>query len=159
MSLTNSKPRIVVFLASAGPAGRCPIAPGTCGTLVAVPLSLGLNWLATVSFALSLAVLLACIAAAVRLSGAAATILDKKDPSRVVIDEIAGFLVANFCAPAGIKPLLAAFALFRFFDIAKIFPADRLQKLPGGTGIVLDDVVAGLYTLAVVQLLSRGGWL
>lgn len=155
----TGKRKIVLFVVSAGPAGNCPIAPGTCGTLVAVPLSLALNWLATLSLALALAVLIGFIVAAIRLSEAGAALLAEKDPGRIVIDEIAGFLVANLCAPAELAPLLVAFLLFRFFDIAKVFPAGQMQKLPGGRGIVLDDVVAGLYTFAIVRLLSGWSWL
>ena len=80
----------------------------------------------------------------------------QKDPSRIVIDEIIGFMIANYLAPARALSVISAFVIFRVFDIAKVYPASRIQKLPGGTGIVLDDIVAGLYTFAIVQLLS--GW-
>jgi phosphatidylglycerophosphatase A len=90
------------------------------------------------------------------LSAIAADMLSAKDPSVIVIDEIAGFLLANFNAPAGLMPLLLAFVLFRLFDIVKVYPASYLQELSGGSGIVLDDMVAGLYTFAIIQLLSFG---
>jgi phosphatidylglycerophosphatase A len=70
----------------------------------------------------------------------------QKDPQFVVIDEIVGFLLANFLAPCNLTALLWSFALFRFFDISKIFPAHGLEQLPRGAGIVLDDVMAGVYT-------------
>lgn len=151
-----TKSKFVLWLATGGPAGHSPVAPGTCGTLVGVPFSLGLNWVAALSLTSSLALLLAFTAGAIWVSGRAAALMAQKDPSRIVIDEIIGFLIANYLAPARALSVISAFVIFRFFDIAKVYPASRIQKLPGGTGIVLDDIVAGLYTFAIVQLLS--GW-
>ena len=59
----------------------------------------------------------------------------------------------HFTAPFEMIPLILAFLLFRFFDIAKVFPASTLEKLPGGAGIVLDDVMAGIYTLVILRLI------
>jgi phosphatidylglycerophosphatase A len=81
----------------------------------------------------------------------------KKDPQFVVIDETAGQLIALVAAPVAWKSLLAAFILFRAFDIVKPPPIRLLERLPEGTGIVVDDVGAGLYALAVMQLLLRFG--
>jgi len=89
--------------------------------------------------------------AAISLSTKAAELLKQKDPQVIVIDEIIGFMIASFLAPARLAPLILSFLLFRFFDIAKIFPASRLEKLPGGAGIVLDDVMAGVYAFVLVQ--------
>lgn len=77
----------------------------------------------------------------------------KKDPQFVVIDEVAGQLLALVAAPFTWKSLLAGFILFRAFDIVKPPPVRHLEKLPEGIGIMLDDVAAGLYALAVMQLL------
>jgi hypothetical protein len=71
---------------------------------------------------------------------------------------IVGFLLANFLAPPRLSALLCSFAFFRFFDISKVSPANRLEQLPGGAGIVLDDVMAGLYTLVSLRLLLKMGW-
>jgi len=152
--LIGIKRKIILLLVTAGPAGYFPVAPGTCGTLIAVPFSLALNRLATFSIALALVALVGFISGAIWLSGKGAAIVEQKDPSVIVIDEIAGFLLANFLAPFGKVSLLLAFVLFRFFDIAKIYPASRIEKLPGGKGIVLDDVVAGLYCFSILQLLK-----
>jgi phosphatidylglycerophosphatase A len=84
-------------------------------------------------------------------------IFGEKDSSKIVVDEIAGFMIANFAAAAGLAPLIAAFILFRFFDIIKPYPARRAERLPGGAGVVLDDVVAGLYSLAVVRIALAWG--
>jgi phosphatidylglycerophosphatase A len=77
----------------------------------------------------------------------------KKDPSHVVIDEVAGQLVTLIACPIHWKPLLAGFILFRVFDILKPPPIRSLEKLPEGTGIVVDDLGAGIYGLIVLQLL------
>jgi phosphatidylglycerophosphatase A len=67
-----------------------------------------------------------------------------KDPSRVVIDEVAGVLVSLISRPAGLREVLAAFLLFRFFDIVKPPPVNKLETLPGGLGIMADDIAAGI---------------
>lgn len=96
---------------------------------------------------------------AIKISTVAAEALLMKDPQIIVADEIVGFMIANFLAPLRWAPLLLAFLLFRIFDIAKVYPAARLEKLPGGMGIVLDDVLAGVYALVIVQTLLYWRWL
>ena len=81
----------------------------------------------------------------------------KEDPQFVVIDETAGQLITLIAAPLTWKCLLAGFILFRAFDIVKPPPIRRLERLPEGTGIVIDDVGAGLYALAVLQVLLHFG--
>jgi phosphatidylglycerophosphatase A len=83
----------------------------------------------------------------------------KKDPQFVVIDEVAGQLITLISAPLTWKTFLAGFILFRAFDIVKPPPVRQLEKLPEGTGIVLDDVAAGLYALGVMQLFLHWGLL
>lgn len=78
-----------------------------------------------------------------------------KDPQFVVIDEVAGQLVALIAVPLGWKTFLAGLILFRVFDILKPFPIRRLERLPEGTGIVVDDLGAGLYALAIMHLLLQ----
>ena len=68
-------------------------------------------------------------------------------------------MIANYLAPARWASLILGFLLFRCFDIAKVFPAARLEKLPGGTGIVLDDVMAGLYAFVIVQSALHWEWI
>ncbi|HSK46209.1 MAG TPA: phosphatidylglycerophosphatase A [Candidatus Binatia bacterium] len=75
-----------------------------------------------------------------------------KDPGFVVIDEVAGQMIALIAVPLNWKYMLAGFILFRSFDIVKPFPLRRLEELPGGTGIMMDDVGAGLYALALLQI-------
>jgi phosphatidylglycerophosphatase A len=103
--------------------------------------------------------LLTCLiaSAAVTLIGIPASTVvaresGRKDPGFVVIDEVAGQLIALIGVPFDWKYLLAGFILFRSFDIVKPFPLRRLEALPGGTGIMMDDVGAGLYALVLLQL-------
>lgn len=144
---------IALLLASGMGVGFSPYLPGTLGTLIALPLSLAINRLAAVEFILSVAALIGLTLVAIGLADHAARLLATKDPQIVVVDEIAGFAVANFLTDSTMG-LIIAFVLFRFFDIAKIFPARQLEALPGGAGIVLDDMIAGLYTFLILRVLS-----
>lgn len=99
------------------------------------------------------------IAAAVAITGlgihpatVAARESGKEDPGFVVIDEVAGQMISLIAIPVDWKYLVAGFILFRGFDIAKPFPLRRLERLPGGTGIMMDDVGAGIYALALLQI-------
>jgi phosphatidylglycerophosphatase A len=145
--------KTVLFCVTGAGAGYFPRLPGTIGTLVAVPLSLLLNRLATSNLPLATSIISGSILMAIWLSTKAAEILQQKDPQIIVVDEIVGFLVGNYLAPFQWTSLLCSFLLFRLFDITKIFPINRLEQLPGGVGIVLDDVMAGVYTFIGVRLL------
>jgi phosphatidylglycerophosphatase A len=134
-------------------AGYFPLFPGTAGSAAAIPLSLGLNRLSGISMPLAALCLLAFIAAAWWFCHKAEEILQEKDSKRIVIDEMAGFLLANFVFPAGLKTTAAAFVLFRLFDIIKPFPAGRAERLRGGAGIIADDLIAGLYAFLFLRLL------
>jgi phosphatidylglycerophosphatase A len=138
---------------------RFPRLPGTAGTLLAVPLSVGVNAIAAISLPIALLTLAAAICCAIWLSTRAALILEQRDPPVIVIDEIVGFMIANLMAPRNVMLLGVAFLLFRFFDIAKVYPLSSLEKLPGGAGIVLDDVMAGLYVFGVLRLVLSWGLL
>jgi phosphatidylglycerophosphatase A len=142
-------------------AGRLKPAPGTWGSLATV-----LLWAAASSYIPGASRTWATIVAAavVTLVGIpAATRMARdyavKDPQFVVIDEVAGQLVALIAVALGWKTFLAGFILFRVFDIWKPFPIRRLERLPDGTGIVVDDLGAGLYALAVMHLLLHFGLL
>ena len=135
--------------------------PGTWGSagtvLIWAALAHAIPAPAHTAIAITLAILVTLIGipAATRVARA----IGKKDPQFVVIDEVAGQLIALIAAPLTWKSFLAGFILFRAFDIVKPPPVRQLEKLPEGTGIVLDDVAAGLYALAVMQLLSHLGLL
>ena len=124
---------------------------------MAVPLSLGLNWTSTVSFPLSLLVLIAFTALAAWLCQKGEALFQEKGCQKIVIDEIAGFLVANFLSPPELRTTVAAFLLFRFFDITKTFPAGLAERLEGGTGVILDDLIAGVYAFLALHLLLLMG--
>ncbi len=123
--------------------GYVPGAPGTAGTLgaVGVVYLLSLAGGAVLYPVFTLGLILLSFATA----GRYASVFQRKDPPEVVIDEVCGFLVCMlFVTPNPIN-LALGFFLFRFFDIAKPFPIKRVEKLPGGYGIVMDDVLAGVY--------------
>ena len=146
--------RLLMFIATGAGSGYLPKAPGTWGTLV----GLMLWWpLAGLSLSAYLAAVAALFLVGVASAGAAEKILDRGDPGVVVIDEIVGVLIALTAAPLHPAAPLVGFALFRLFDIAKPFPVGWVDRhLHGGLGIMLDDVVAGLYALLVLHL---GLWL
>jgi phosphatidylglycerophosphatase A len=154
---TRLQVRLILLGATAGGIGYAPIFPGTVATVAAIPFSLALNRLAAISVLGATIVLLFTIISAIALATKASELLQQKDPGVIVIDEIVGFLLGNFSAPMTMSALLASFLLFRFFDIAKVFPASRLEYLPGGAGIVLDDIMAGIYTFTLMQLLLTWG--
>ena len=135
--------RLIMFIATGAYTGYLPKAPGTWGTLVALPLNLLLLLLPGQGYAISLAVILVL---AVYTAGAAEKILDRKDPGAIVIDEIIGMLITLICAPANPVVWLMAFLLFRLFDILKPWPVSWADRhLNGGLGIVMDDLLAGIY--------------
>lgn len=145
------KEKVIKFLACGFGAGLLPVAPGTFGTLVGIPvclLGLPLSW------PLRLLVVLVLLALSIYIAGRAEIIYRKKDDQRIVIDEIIGFQVAMLPVDITVLHLCAAFVLFRIFDILKPFPLRDLQKMPGGLGIVLDDVAAGIYAGVVMMLLT-----
>jgi phosphatidylglycerophosphatase A len=113
----------------------------------AVARTIPANWLIPVSALLAVAITLIGIVP----SSIVARESGRKDPGFVVIDEVAGQMIAMFAVPLDWKYLLASFILFRSFDIVKPFPLRRLERLPAGTGIMMDDVGAGLYALVLLQ--------
>lgn len=138
-------------------AGRLRPGPGTWGSLATVLLW----WLLATHLPQSahLPVIVGLIVLVTAVGIPAATLEARgcgvKDPSHIVIDEVAGQLLAVIACPIAWKPLLAGFILFRGFDILKPPPIRRLEHLPEGTGIVVDDLAAGAYALVVLQLLLR----
>lgn len=129
--------------------GLSPKAPGTVGTIAAIPLYLLLADLQPWIYA---GIVLAALAIGILICDWVARDMAVKDPAAIVWDEFVGLMIALFMLPAGWYWLLAGFLLFRFFDILKPWPVNYLdQKLAGGLGIMMDDVAAGLYSLLVLQ--------
>ena len=141
--------RLIMFIATGGYSGYLPKAPGTWGSLVALPLNLLLIHLSTKGYTVSLGII---FLVAVYTAGAAEKILNRKDPGAIVIDEIIGMLITLIAVPAQPLYWLIAFLLFRLFDIIKPWPVSWAdQRLNGGLGIVMDDVLAGGYAWLVMQ--------
>jgi len=143
--------KLALAIASWFGAGLMPGAPGTFGTLMAVPLVLALNHLGELYEGLALLLL---VPTAIWASSLCERGLGRNDPPEVVVDEVAGFLLTLFLLPLSWLTLCFGFVLFRFFDIAKPFPIRWLEKrLRGGTGVVFDDLLAGIYANLSLKLL------
>lgn len=140
--------KLIIFLASGMNVGRIPWAPGTFGTLLGIPLACLLHELPLLAMA---GALLLLIAGSVWISGHAAVLIGEEDPPMIVLDEVAGMTVSLCMFPCSLIYVAACFFLFRLFDIWKPGPVDSLQRLPGGWGVVMDDVLAGVMAAAVVQ--------
>jgi phosphatidylglycerophosphatase A len=134
--------------------GLFPLIPGTAASAVAaLAFRLVLHGLPGPVYALLVAVLFFLGVAA---SAVYAAELGSPDPGRIVIDEVCGQLVALAFLPAAWLPVALAFALFRFFDIIKPWPVRKLERLPGGWGIMADDLGAGLAAAALGRLILLG---
>lgn len=141
--------KVALILSSWFFCGLLPGAPGTFGTLGAILPTVLVHLL---PFSHRGLVVAAIIGVAVATSSKTSEILGRDDPSEVVIDEVAGYLLATFAPPLSIGVLALSFVIFRVFDILKPFPIRQVERrVRGGLGIVLDDLLAGLYTLVVVE--------
>lgn len=142
--------KLALVLSSCFGLGLIPVAQGTFGTLAAIPLAIALARLTPIAGAY---VLFFFILLAVWVSARSAGALAKEDPGEVVIDEVAGLLMTLFLLPATAFNLCLGFILFRLFDILKPYPIRRLEKIGGGAGIVLDDLLAGIYANVCIRIL------
>ena len=144
----------ILFLATGAYSGYAPVASGTVGSLVALPLIFLSAQLLHVSAVLQICALVLAIACACWVAGAAEAYLDEHDSGKIVVDEIVGFLTATALLDLTFPRLIVAFFLFRLFDILKPPPARYFdQHVPGGAGVVLDDVCAGIYANLIVRVL------
>ncbi len=151
--VTASRPldRLALVIATGFGAGLVPYAPGTAGSLVAVPAYFAL---ASLPPWLQLSAIAAFTAVAIWAAGRAGRQFGHPDDGRIVSDEIAGMLVTLALVPASWKAVVAGFALFRFFDVVKPWPASYFDReVKNGVGNVMDDVAAGVYARACVALL------
>ncbi|NWF94306.1 MAG: phosphatidylglycerophosphatase A [Syntrophaceae bacterium] len=150
----------IVILASGFGVGYSPIAPGTMGTLLTIPIYYFLSTMPSLLYELTL---LTFFFLSSWISGQAQRYWGKEDDRRIVVDEMMGFLITMLWVPRIPGLIIVGFLLFRFFDILKPFPIRRIEKrLRGGFGVVLDDVVAGIYGNIILQIiwyliLSPGG--
>ncbi|MHB1587221.1 MAG: phosphatidylglycerophosphatase A family protein [Acidiferrobacteraceae bacterium] len=130
-------------------AGCLPRAPGTFGTLVGVPIAWLLAGLPTAAHA---AVVLVLFAVGLPLCGGLARELGRHDPREIVWDEVVGLQLALFFSARNLGPYVLGFMFFRLFDILKPPPLAGLERLPGGIGIMADDVGAGVYAALVLAM-------
>lgn len=136
-------------------AGYSPVAPGTAGSLVAVALYWFIPWPNVTLFLATIVVLFVVgILSSTMTEKESVSELGEKghDPQIVVIDEVVGMLIACISMRKTVWFVVAGFVLFRLFDITKPFPINKSQNLPGGWGIMMDDVIAGLYAFLLIEL-------
>lgn len=141
----------ILFLSSGTYLGYIPLASGTFGTLWGLPIFF---WLSAQSLWFQVLFIIGSIGLAILLAGQAEKIWNRKDPSQVVIDEIVGYLTAMAGMPFSWTMAVSGFFIFRIMDVLKPFPIRKIdQGLPGGWGIVLDDVLAGVYSQIILRIL------
>jgi phosphatidylglycerophosphatase A len=143
---------LIKILATGFGVGYSPIAPGTAGTLVAIPIYYFLSDIPSPLYEITL---MGFFFLSVWISENAEAFFGKKDDPRIVIDEVMGFLITMLWLPKTILFIILGFFLFRFFDILKPFPMRQWErKIKGGFGVVLDDVMAGIYANIILHLIK-----
>ncbi|MBL4822114.1 MAG: phosphatidylglycerophosphatase A [Colwellia sp.] len=143
----------IQFLALGFGSGLAPIAPGTFGTLAAIPVFLLLTMLLPTPLSYAIAVIVMALAG-IYICGKAADDAGVHDHPAIVWDEFVGFFITMFMVPVSWQSILVGFLLFRLFDIIKPWPISFIdKKMTGGLGIMLDDVLAGIFALLIMQLI------
>ena len=142
--------QFILFSATGFGVGYSPIAPGTLGTLIAIPLYYFLSEIPSPLYEITL---VGFFFLSVWISENAEIFFGKKDDQRIVIDEMMGFFITMLWLPKTPLFLLAGFILFRVFDIFKPFPIRRFEKVRGGFGVVLDDVMAGIFANVILRFI------
>ena len=139
--------------------GYLPLMPGTYGSLVTVGIFLGFTQLVN-GYALVALVLVSIVVVTLAGTWAASRteqLSNRKDPRKIVVDEVAGQLISLFpltlFARWSIVAVIISFILFRFFDIVKPYPARRLEGLKGGLGVMCDDLIAGVYAAVITSII------
>jgi len=147
----NFREKSVMLLATGCFSGKIPFAPGTFGSMVGLPICF---FLSKINASIAILCIVLFIFFAIWVAQDAESILKKKDPGCIVIDEIAGMMVTFAVQPFTLISASAGFFIFRVLDIVKPFPVRTLEKnLSGGAGIVLDDVAAGIYSNLALRAL------
>jgi len=151
--------RCAVGIATGGGLGYFPVFPGTVGSLLGLVLFFPLRHL---SLPIYLVFLVVLFGVGVFCSGLSESFFKKKDSGHIIIDEIHSMFLISFFIPQTPMWWIAGFVVFRFFDIKKPYPIRRFERLPGGWGVMMDDLIAALYGLALLHLirlgLDLGGW-
>jgi phosphatidylglycerophosphatase A len=144
-----------VAVATVGGIGRAPVAPGTVASAVtAVAL-----WLLHLGPIFLVVALVVVTVLGIWAADEAERVLGGKDPGAIVVDEVAGMMLSVLAIPLTGSVLGVAFVLFRVFDVIKPFPANVSQNLRGGLGVMVDDLIAGVYALVLTLVARRLGWL
>jgi len=144
--------KAALFLATGCYVGKIPFAPGTFGSAVGLPIAYLVS-LTPLPF--SLLFIIAFIGFAVLISNRAEIVMAKKDPGDIVIDEIVGIVITFINFAVNVWILIAGFILFRIIDIMKPYPIRWIDRqVSGGCGVVLDDVIAGIYANLILRLIT-----
>ena len=152
--------RLGLFIATCGYLGYVPVAPGTFGSAAGLLVYAAVRW--SGSPALELAVIVLLFAIGVWSSSVAEKHFGGIDPAPVILDEVVGMLITLALIPVNLPGAIVGFLLFRLFDVVKPWPANRLEALHGGLGIMADDAMAAVYGNVVMRLLvllAPAGWL
>ncbi len=144
---TSSGDRLGLAVATVLGVGYAPVAPGTFGSAA----GLLVWWLLPASTTVQLVAIVAIFVAGSWGGSIAERHFGRTDPGQVVIDEVMGMLITLFMNPVGWKGALAGFLLFRLFDVIKPYPANRLEHLHGGVGVMADDAMAAVYANLVLR--------
>jgi phosphatidylglycerophosphatase A len=144
--------KLVLFVATGAGSGYAPVAPGTMGSGVGLLLYVPLASLGGAFYLLAVG---GVAVLGIWASGRAESIFERRDDGRITIDEIAGMLLALAFLPFRLDVVVAGFLFFRLFDIWKPPPIRAAESLPGGLGVMADDLLAGLYANLIGQLLWR----
>jgi phosphatidylglycerophosphatase A len=152
--------RLGLFIATCGYLGYVPVAPGTFGSAAGLVVFAAVRW--SGSPALELAVIILLFAVGVWSANAAERHFGGVDPAPVILDEVVGMLITLAFLPVSITGAVVGFLLFRLFDVVKPWPANRLEAVHGGLGVMADDAMAGVYGNVAMRLLVvalPAGWL
>ena len=152
--------RLGLFVATCGYIGFVPVAPGTFGSAAGLVLFALIRWSGSMAIELGAIVLL--LALGVWSGNVAERHFRRVDPGPVVLDEVAGMLITLALIPVTVSGAIVAFFVVRLLDVVKPWPADRLEALPGGFGMMADDAMAAVYGNVAMRLLIAvlpAGWL
>jgi len=139
--------KIIILLATGLYTGYSPKAPGTMGSILAILIYLLIDKNIFLIYTIIL------ILSSFYIGGKAEKIFKEKDCQKIVIDELVGMSIALLFIPNNYFYILLAFILFRIFDVYKIYPANKIEKLKGSIGLIGDDIIAGVYANLIIQII------
>ena len=148
--------QVIIFLATGAYTGYSPVAPGTAGSVVGIIIGYFLAPIWQHEPMIFATLFVAAYVPGCLIAGRAEQIFMQHDSSKIVLDEVYGMIATMFLNPLGWAWLLGGFLLFRIFDIIKPFPASLIdRKMPGGPGVMLDDLFAGIYANIVLRIVAH----